>query len=1048
MEREEIVEKFSEFLSEFYVDELVTALTENRKSISIDFSLLDRFDVELADCVFEIPDELIEAAEEAVKQIDTGLAEAKLRVRFFNLPKSKEIRIRNIRAEHIGKLLVVDGVVKRASEIRPEVSEGVFSCPECGARISIIQTDKMMRSPASCECGCKRGFKLIDQRMYDARWITVEEPHEVTSGESPSEIKIFLKEDLTSPLLQNRTDPGNRINIIGVLKQTPKRVRGTVSRQLDIYIDANYIEPVEAVWEELDITLEDEQNIIELSKDPLVYEKLVSSIAPAIYGLNEVKEAIILQMFGGERHILKDKTKIRSNIHILLVGDPSCLVADERVVMADGTIMKIGEMGSRHLQKINYRLHMGMGRNCGQAAVFHMYKKQSIIEIITETGKSIKGTHNQPVLIAQNRERVWRRLDEVKIGDKVQILPKIECRKKSLVKTNWVDYSYYHKSWRIRIPKYVDEKLAAIFGYILADGWVEKRRIGLVVNNDESDIVPKIKEFFRDCFDAPIASYKHSLASKKITYYQINRTHLSKLLSFLKEKRVPNYIFQSGNKIVSSFLRWLYEGDGTVFSKGRGRTSISLKSNNIELLRDVQLLLLRFGIHSRISWDEKSRVAKIKDREISSGPSGSLMIRRSESIIKFWKHVGFVSKKKNDKLKIAAEYAKSHIHRVHKKRVEKIVKINKLLPQDVFDVEVPRYHRFVANGIVVHNTAKSQIMKLVSTIMPRGKYASGTGVTGAGLTATVVKDEELMGGWVLEAGALVMANRSVCAIDEFSHVSPSDMSKLQEAMSLETISIAKASIVATLPAQTAILAGGNPKFGRFDPYIPIREQIDINEVLLSRFDLRFALRDVPQPDRDEKIADHILKMRHFESEAATPKIETTLLRKYISYARANVHPVLTKEAGEKLKEFYLQMRSRSGEDAPVSITLRQYDSLIRLSESSARIRLSETVDMEDAQRAINLMSYSLRQFGFEPETGKIDIDRVEGQKMTSVQRSKTKTMIDVINALEAEVGKEIPKVDIIQRAKAEGIDNAEAMLDMMLREGMLYQPNPNVVRKI
>ncbi len=667
MEREEIVEKFSEFLNEFYMDELVTALTETKKSISIDFSLLDKFDVELADCIFEMPDELIEAAEEAVKQIDTGLAEAKLCVRFFNLPTSKEIRIRNIRAEHIGKLLVVDGIVKRASEIRPEVFEGVFSCPECGARISIIQTDKMMRSPARCDCGCKRGFKLIDQRMYDARWITVEEPHEVTSGESPSEIKIFLKEDLTSPLLQNRTDPGNRINIIGVLKQMPKRVRGTVSRQLDIYIDANYIEPVEAVWEELDLTLEDEQNIIELSKDPLVYEKLVSSIAPAIYGLNEVKEAIILQMFGGERHVLKDNTKIRSNIHILLVGDPS--------------------------------------------------------------------------------------------------------------------------------------------------------------------------------------------------------------------------------------------------------------------------------------------------------------------------------------------------------------------------------------------TAKSQIMKLVSTIMPRGKYASGTGVTGAGLTATVVKDEELMGGWVLEAGALVMANRSVCAIDEFSHVSPSDMSKLQEAMSLETISIAKASIVATLPAQTAILAGGNPKLGRFDPYMPIREQIDINDVLLSRFDLRFALRDVPQSDRDEKIADHILKMRHFESEAATPEIETTLLRKYISYARANVHPVLTKETGEKLKEFYLQMRSRSGEDAPVSITLRQYDSLIRLSESSARIRLSETVDVEDAQRAINLMSYSLRQFGFEPETGKIDIDRVEGQKMTSVQRSKTKIMIDVINALEAEVGKEIPKEEVIRRAREEGIINAEDMLNMMLREGMLFQPNPNVVRK-
>jgi replicative DNA helicase Mcm len=667
MEREEIIEKFSEFLNEFYMDELVTALTETKKSISIDFSLLDKFDVELADCIFEMPDELVEAAEEAVKQIDTGLAEAKLRVRFFNLPTSKEIRIRKIRAEHIGKLLVVDGIVKRASEIRPEVSESIFSCPECGARISLIQTDQMMHSPASCDCGCKRGFKLIDQRMYDARWLTIEEPFEITSGEQPSDITLFLKEDLTSPLMQNRTDPGNRIKVIGVLKQIPKRVRGTKSRQLEIYIDANYVEPIEVGWEELQIMPEDDEKIIELSKDPLIYEKLVASIAPAIYGLNEVKEAIVLQMFSGEQHTLKDKTRIRGNIHVLLVGDPS--------------------------------------------------------------------------------------------------------------------------------------------------------------------------------------------------------------------------------------------------------------------------------------------------------------------------------------------------------------------------------------------TAKSQIMKLSSTLIPRGKYASGTAVTGAGLTATVTRDEQFFGGWVLEAGALVLANKSICAIDEFSHVQPSDMIKLQEAMSLETISIAKASIVATLPAQTAILAGANPKFGRFDPYIPIKEQLEINDVLLSRFDLRFALRDVPNPGIDEKIADHILKMRHFEEDAAIPVIDPALLRKYIAYTRANVHPVLTKEAGEKLKEFYLQMRGRSGEDSPVSITLRQYDSLIRLSEASAKIRLSETVDVEDAQRAITLMSFSLRQFGFEPETGMIDIDRVEGQKMTSVQRSKTKIMIDVINALEAEVGKDIPKEEVIRRARKEGISNAEDMLNMMLREGMLFQPNPNVVRK-
>ncbi len=668
MEKEEIVEKFSEFLNEFYTDELVTSLTENKKSISIDYSILDKFNIELADMLCENPVETMAAMEEAIKQIDTGLGEARLRVRFLNLPKDKEIRIRNIRSEQIERMIVVDGIVKRASDIRPEVSEAVFTCPECGAKISVIQTEQILHNPEACDCGCRRGFKLVDQKLYDARWITIEEPFEITTGEQPSNINVFLKEDLTSTFFHKRTDPGNRIKVTGVLKQMPKRVKGSKSRQLDIFIDANNVEAVELEWEELGITPEDEEKIVELAKDPLIYEKLVASVAPGIYGLSEVKEAIVLQMFAGEQHVLMDKTRIRGNIHILLVGDPS--------------------------------------------------------------------------------------------------------------------------------------------------------------------------------------------------------------------------------------------------------------------------------------------------------------------------------------------------------------------------------------------TAKSQIMKLTSTLIPRGKYASGTGVTGAGLTATVVKDEDFMGGWVLEAGALVMANRSVCAIDEFSHVAPSDMSKLQEAMSMETISIAKASIVATLPAQTSILAGANPKFGRFDPYIPIREQVDINEVLLSRFDLRFALRDLPNPERDGKIAEHILNMRHFQQESSIPEIDPAFLRKYISYARANVHPVLTKDAGNFLKDFYLQMRSKSGEDSPVAITVRQYDALIRISEASAKVRLSPTVEPEDAQRAIKLMSFSLRQFGFEPETGKIDIDRVEGQKMTSAQRGKTKLMIDLVNALEAEVGKDIPKDELLKRANQEGVGNAEELLNTMLREGMLYQPKPNILRKV
>ncbi len=1048
MEREEVVEKFSEFLNEYYLSDLLTAVNEGKKFIAVDFLLMEKFNTSLADELLENPELFLEAAEDAMQRIDIGTEETKTKVRFFNLPESKQVRVRNLRTEHIGKLIAVDGIVKRASEIRPEVSEAIFTCPDCGNKITVIQTERIVRSPIHCDCGCSHGFRLTGQKLYDARWVAIEEPFEITTGERPSEVMVFLKEDLTSPRMQTRTDPGNRIKITGILKQMPRIMKGSRSRQMEIYLDANFIESVEIEWEELEISQEDELRILELAKSPEIYNKLFNSVAPSLYGLSEVKEAIILQLFGGEVHTQKDKSRVRGDIHVLLVGDPSCLVADERVVLADGTIMKIGDMGSKHLQEIDFRVHTGMGRRAGVASAFHSYKKQPIMEIITETGKSVKGTHNQPVLIMENMRQAWKRLDEVKVGERVRVLPKIECRKKTLVETGWRDCKYYHRSWHIKIPQFVGEELAGLFGYMLADGWVEKRRVGFVVNREEADILKKIEESFKNCFDALVTTYDHPSASKKISYYQVNRTRLAKLLSFLKEKRVPNSIFQSKDSVIASFLRWLYEGDGCVFSKGRGRTSVSLKSINLELLRDVQLLLLRFGIHSRILWEDGGRLVKIKDRIITSNPSGSLMIRRSESIIKFSQNIGFASKKKNDKLMEAVEYAKSHIHRIHQSRGEKIVRIYKHLPEDVFDIEVPEYQRFVANGVVVHNTAKSVIMKVASGLIPRGRYVSGKGVTGAGLTATVVRDEEFLGGWVLEAGALVMCNRSVLCIDEFEKIDKSDQVALHEAMEQNTISIAKANIVATLPAQTAILGGGNPKFGRFDPYMPIKEQIDVPETLLSRFDLKFALRDVPDEEQDEKVAEHILRSRHFGGDDVKPEIEGDFLKKYIAYARKNAHPKLTEEAGAMLKDFFVQLRKRTAaEEAPVPITLRQYEALIRLSESSAKIQLRPTVTKEDALRAINLMKASLRQFGFEPETGKIDIDRAEGHT-SAAQRSKIRTVLDLIEELTISFGKNIPLDELVKRGRAEGIANIEDIIKKMLEEGQLFSPKPNVVQKV
>jgi len=1026
MEREEVVEKLAEFLKEYYYNELISATTENKKSILVDFSILDKFNPELSDYLLENPDEVLDAAEESLKQIDLP-GEIKLRIRIFNLPESKQIRIRNIRAEHIGKLIVVDGIVKRASEIRPEVSEAIFQCSECGTRITVIQTERFIRPPMECECGNRKGFKLIDQKLYDARWVTIEEPFEITTGERPSEIMIFFKEDLTSPRMQNKTEPGNRIKIVGVLKQIPRRIKGTRSRQMEIYVDANSVESVEAEWEELEITPENEKKILELARDPEIYSKLVGSIAPALYGLDDIKEGIALQLFGGEVHVQMDKSRVRGDIHILLVGDPSCLVGDERVILGNGAIIKIKSLGSHHLQKINVPVYLAEQYKRGLATVFHKFENQQIIEIVTESGKSIKGTYNHPLLTKKG----WKRLDEIKIGDRVRTICWIPCSIHKYIETGWNKGNVATQSKKINIPKLLDEKLASILGYMLADGYVQKYRVGCVFNYDELDLLPKIQKLFKEVFNIEPRFDFHKEKFGMNVEMVFNSKALANVLGSLKNKRVPDIIMQSKNSVVASFLSWLYDGDGSVIAGGRGKNGILYKAKDIELLRDIQVLLLRFGIHSRIY-------------------GNNLMIRQGNSIFKFTKSIGFNSEKKRRKLLKLKERVENLSRTRHGKYWERIVRIIRHPPETVYDIEVPRHHKFVANGIVSHNTAKSALMKVVSCLIPRGRYVSGKGVTGAGLTATVIRDEEFLGGWVLEAGALVMCNKSLLCIDEFEKIERTDQVALHEAMEQNTISIAKANIVATLPAQTAILGGGNPKFGRFDPYLPIKEQIDVSETLLARFDLKFALRDIPNVEQDTKIADHILKSRHYGEEEVKPVIDSDTLKKYIAYTRKNCHPKLSRDAGEEIKNFFVGLRERViTEEAPVPITLRQYEALIRLAEASAKVQLRDVVTKEDAIRAINLMKASLRQFGFEAETGKFDIDRLEG-RVTAVQRGRIRIILDVIDELIKTMGKTIPKEDIINLAKSKGMNefDVEKILYEMKNSGIIFEPKPGLLQKM
>lgn len=658
--KNEFVSRFKEFLRQKYYTDLVKA-SHAGEALNIDFQLLDKHSPEMAEFLLGDPEFFFGIGEDAVKGIDIP---SPVKVRFFNLPESYIIPIRDLRARHIGKFIATEGVVRKASEIRPEITAIIWQCPECENEIEMERKGNFVSRPFSCDCGNKMGFKQKEKKMIDMRWIMIEEPFESTEGERPSQVNLVLQGDLTSPDNRRMTDPGNRLMLTGILKDIPKGKSWNV--KLDFYMEINHLEAKETGWERIEISKDDEREIKKMAEDPEIYTKLVASLAPSIYGLDDIKESIILQLFGGVPRSLPDKTKVRGDIHVLLIGDPA--------------------------------------------------------------------------------------------------------------------------------------------------------------------------------------------------------------------------------------------------------------------------------------------------------------------------------------------------------------------------------------------SGKSQLLKLAPQIMPRGKYVSGKGTTAAGLTASVSKDEQFMGGWVLEAGAMVLANKGLLAVDEFEKMSVEDQVAMHEALEQGSVSIAKASIVATLPAQTSVLAGGNPKFSRFDPYMAIAKQITIPDTLLSRFDLKFALRDLPDTEKDRLLIDHVLSAREDNYEGVIPKISPETIRKYIAFAKNNCHPMLTKEAGKILRNFYLKTRKRAQGGGAIPITMRQFEALIRLSEASAKIQLSPEVRKQDANRAIKLMKASLRQLGFDPDTGEIDIDRAEGGT-TAHERSGIRVVMDLINSI-SETKKEISIAELEEAAKKEKVENVEEIIDKLKKEGMLFEPNPGYIQKV
>ncbi|MGN6347986.1 MAG: minichromosome maintenance protein MCM [Candidatus Nitrosocosmicus sp.] len=342
-------------------------------------------------------------------------------------------------------------------------------------------------------------------------------------------------------------------------------------------------------------------------------------------------------------------------------------------------------------------------------------------------------------------------------------------------------------------------------------------------------------------------------------------------------------------------------------------------------------------------------------------------------------------------------------------------------------------------------TAKSEMLKFAAKIAPRGLYTSGRGSTAAGLTAAVIRDKS--GIMMLEAGAVVLGDQGLVCIDEFDKIKAEDRSALHEVMEQQTCSVAKGGIVATLNARTSILSAANPMYGKYDPYKNITENVNLPIPLLTRFDIIYVIRDIPEKDKDSRIASHILDIHKDVRKTSQTAINIDLLSKYLAFAKQMAEPDLTREAVYVIRDYYMKMRNVDS-DSMITVTPRQLEGLIRLSTARARLLLKDKVEKEDAERSIFLVQRMLETAGVDVNTGKVDLGVLHGKPFSEI--SKLKLFMEIFSSISGEDKNDVEEnTFIIELAKTGKFTEADAksFIKKAMNDGQIYERKPGFYSK-
>lgn len=332
--------------------------------------------------------------------------------------------------------------------------------------------------------------------------------------------------------------------------------------------------------------------------------------------------------------------------------------------------------------------------------------------------------------------------------------------------------------------------------------------------------------------------------------------------------------------------------------------------------------------------------------------------------------------------------------------------------------------------------AKSQMTKLQATYAKKSMYSSGSGSSKAGLTGAVIKDE-MTGDYVLEAGAMAKANGGQMAIDEMDKMSSDDTGVMHEALEHGEITINKANINATVNCKCSVLASANPKFGKFNPDMTIDKQIDFPPALLSRFDLIFIIRDIPNKKRDSMIANHILLP--FSGIEPEQKYDKDFYKKYIHYCKEHFKPVMNSETLEYLKEQYIT--KRNGFDlgqSKIPLGARQLNGWIRFSFALAKANFTNEVKIEHAKRAIEIFDYCWEKLG---------VNNLEAIEDSNFNKDPKDGIIyqEVVRIIS---NNKSTKKESLEKVFSENLEKMRNVIKSLLKEGKIFEPRKGVYRLV